>query len=258
MTDDLMDEISPDEGPTGQQEVPTPRRALRLAVTGLAAAAVAGVAVAGVVAGRSAGADPNTRDPAVGAPAAATTSQAAAVARQATPRAVLRNGYRFQNQPQTVETLAAGQRVKIARYHTFQTRGTQWSVTSHQPREPSYEPFGWRATVGNSNLGNPGQPSLHGAGSAVGLVFSSVFKSDKVSTVVYTRGKQAWYGKLYRLAGIPGWVQSSIEMKGEHSAGGKTGPESARHPALAVFSYDKDGRLLSKFPAGAVGDPLAK
>ncbi|MDX6235207.1 MAG: hypothetical protein QOG10_22 [Kribbellaceae bacterium] len=92
------------------------------------------------------------------------------------------------------------------------------------------------------------RPVPKGDGSDVGLVFSSVFKSDKVSTVVYTRGKKAWYAKVYRLGGIPGWVESSVEMKGEQDAKGNVGPEDPKNPQVAVFVYDQHGTLLAQFP----------
>lgn len=257
MTNELIQEIPHGEGPIGTTEStdPGPRRMLRLGATGLAAAAVAGVAIAGVALARTGG-PADDRAGVAGAPAAVAPQigvPLAVPAKGATPDSLsTRNSYKFQNRPQTVGTLPAGQRVKIGADHWFQTRGTQWAITQHVPGEPSYEPFGWRATVGNDNLGRPSEPGLQSSGTKAGVVFNSVFENDKAATVVYTMGDQAWYGKIYRLAEIPGWVQSSVEMKGE---------AETKHrrvvPKPAVFVYDKDGTLLSKFPSSA-RDPLAK
>jgi hypothetical protein len=244
----------------------TPRqRVIRLLATGLAAAAVAGVAiitaavtgsnepaVAGssepAVAGSSepAGAPNSTPTPQV-IPAPAKEKRAGTVTRKA-PKATK---YIFQNERPEVGTLPAGGEVKLADHLYFATRGTQWAVISRQPGEPEYEPFGWRRTIGNDNIGDGTSPGLQ----SVGLVTSSVFKNAKVSTVVYTRGDKAWYGKIYRLAGIPGWVESSADLTGGDPEPKSTpGPQG---PEVSIFAYDAAGKLLAQFPEGK-SNPLAK
>lgn len=157
-----------------------------------------------------------------------------------TPKA---SKYHFQNTRPAVGSLAAGQEVRIAPGLFFTTRGTQWAVISRQPGEPAYEPFGWRQTVGNSNIGDGTDPGMQSVGGAV----SSVFKSSQAATVVYTVGSKAWYGKVYRLAGIPGWVESSAQVS-------PVNPESTVQ--RAVFVYDAQGKLLKRFGDGT--DPLAR
>ncbi|TDO33743.1 hypothetical protein EV643_1319 [Kribbella sp. VKM Ac-2527] len=244
----------------------TPRqRVIRLLATGLAAAAVAGVtiitaavtgnndqAAAGssepAVAGSSGPAgSPNSTPTPPAIPAPAKEKQAGAITRKA-PKATK---YVFQNERPEVGTLPAGGEVKIAEHLYFATRGTQWAVISRVPGEPEYEPFGWRRTVGNDNIGDGTSPGLQ----SVGPVTSSVFKNAKVSTVVYTRGNQAWYGKVYRLAGIPGWVESSADLTASDPEPKSTpGPQG---PDTSVFAYDAAGKLLAQFP-DSKSNPLAK
>jgi hypothetical protein len=226
-----------------QRRTKARQRTIRLITTSLAATAVAGVGVAtAVVAG--------TDKPAAGAPVAggAAVVQVAAVPKKA-PKATK---YVFQNQRPEVGVLAAGQEVKLDEHLYFKTRGTQWAVISRVPGEPEYEPFGWRQTIGNDNLGDGTSPGVQ----SVGLMRSSVFKSSKAATVVYTVGQKAWYGKVYRLAGIPGWVESSVVTTGADT------PKSTPAPAptassVSVFVYDAKGTLLTKF-GDAKGDPLPR
>jgi len=152
---------------------------------------------------------------------------------------VSRHGYTFQNKRPAVGTLSAGAEVKIGAGLYFATRGTQWAVISRQPGESEFEPFGWRKTVGNPNLGDVTTPGVQG----IGEVRSSVFKGPDAATVVYTLGRKAWYGKVYRLAGIPGWVQSSAKL----SVPVGTTPSSSRGAPdrVSVFVYDGAGKLLS-------------
>jgi hypothetical protein len=190
------------------------RRRRRGVLTAVGASAgVAAVAVVGVLV---------AQEPmAVSPPVAATPSVKVSKA----PR------YAFQNARPAVSSLAAGAEVKIGPYLYFTTKGSKWAVISRQPGEPAYEPFGWRQTVGNSNLGDATNPGLQIAGNVV----SSVFKGPTTVTVVYTIGHQAWYGQVRRLAGIPGWVAASAAL-----------PAAAQ----SVFAYDANGTLVGYF-----GDP---
>lgn len=191
------------------------RRRRRGVLSAVAASAgVAAVTAVGVVV---------TQDrPATSPPVAATPSAA-------TPSVVRR--YSFQNARPAVATLAAGVEVKVGPYLYFKTKGTQWALISRRPGEPVSAPFGWRETVGNSNVGDGTTPGIQ---SAEGTA-SSVFKSAKAATVVYTAGRKAWFGQVRRLAGIPGWVAASA-----------TTPVAAE----SVFVYDAGGRLIAAF-----GDP---
>ncbi|TWD80937.1 hypothetical protein FB561_2035 [Kribbella amoyensis] len=233
------------------RSTPIRQRTVRLVATGLAAAAVAGVMIA------TAAVTGTDQQAVAGGPG---TSAAQQVPQQDNPagRVAAANPkpapkatkYVFQNKRPAVGRLAAGAEVKIAPHLFFATKGTEWAVISRVPGEPAYEPFGWRRTLGNDNLGDPSTPGIQ----SVGPVVSSVFQSAEVSTVVYTRGSKAWYGKIYRLGGIPGWVQSSAQLTADPAAKKSPGPQP---PAVSVFSYDAAGKLLSKF-GDAKGDPLAK
>jgi hypothetical protein len=143
--------------------------------------------------------------------------------------------YTFHNAEPPVGTVPAKGEVRMSDHLSFATRGTQWAVISRVPGEPAYEPFGWRKTVGNSNIGDGTSPGIQSAGG----VSSSVFRSNRVSTVVYTRGRDAWYGTVNRLAGIPGWVAVWADLS--EATGGE----------VAVFAYAADGTLVGQFPGGA-------
>jgi hypothetical protein len=192
------------------------RRRRRGVLTAAAASAgVAGVAAVGLLV---------AQDPvAVGPPVAATPSS---VTPSVTPPR-----YVFQNTRPAVVPLAAGAEVKIGPYLSFKTKGTQWAVISRRPGEPAYEPFGWRQTVGNANIGDGADPGLQIADNVV----TSVFRSETATTVVYTSGRKAWYGQIRRLAGIPGWVAATAALPVD---------------AQSVFAYDADGKLV-----GCLGDP---
>jgi hypothetical protein len=163
------------------------------------------------------------------------------------------NGFVFQNSPQAIGQLPANGSVRIAPHYSLKTRGTQWALISQVPGEPAYEPFGWRATVGNANLGDGTSPGIQslGIGGKSQLV-SSVFNCPEAATVVYTSGKRAWYAKVYRLGGIAGWVASSAVVTGSSTAGVTPGPKGE---AVSVFAYDGQGDLLASFGGGK--DPLA-
>ena len=212
------------------------RRRRGAAVGVIASAGVAAAAVVGALAGVGAGSG------AVDAPVADVPSPS--VTTSPSPPAV-RNGYVFQNTRPAVGTLAASGEVQTGTDLYFATRGTQWAVISRQSGQPEDEPFGWRKTVGDPNLGDPTSPGLQG----VGEVRGSVFKSPKAATVVYTQGTEAWYGKIYRLAGIPGWVESSARIPG--------GMDPEHSENASVFVYDQAGKLITKFGT-AKGDPLGK
>jgi hypothetical protein len=259
----------------------TSGRAARLAVTGLAVAAVAGITITGAaIAGTgkpAAGAEPPAAGggglPAGGGPKPPVVArdgskpsqvdQAAGVPRTA-PKAVAKSKYVFQNTPPAVGVLPANGSVEIAADVTFRTRGTQWALVSHVPGEPTYEPFGWRATVGNANIGDGTSPGMQSMGSRQDVVVNSVFRNSKVATVVYTRDRKAWYAKVYRLAGIPGWVESNALVSAGNEPRQTPGAMTKRIPVtgpdpheLAVFVYDAAGKLLKQFPENAV-NPLAK
>jgi len=236
-----------------QRKTTVRQRTMRMVATGLAAAAVAGVSVlTAVLTGTD---DPAAAGGAVGAPAAAPVGVPAGVSSAGVPqqqtaapkKAPKATMYAFQNRRPEVGVLAAGAQVKLGEHLYFKTRGTQWAVISRVPGEPEYEPFGWRQTVGNDNLGDGTSPGVQG----VGLLRSSVFKSSKAATVVYTVGRKAWYGKVYRLAGIPGWVESSVTTTGADATKATPGP------SVSVFVYDAKGTLLTKF-GDAKGDPLPR
>jgi hypothetical protein len=219
-------------------------RAARMGVAGLAVAAVAGITITGAaVAG--------TAKP--GAAKAAGLAGAGVPATSAS-KAVARGKYVFQNKPQVVGTLAANGSFEVAADVTFRTDGTKWALVSHAPGEEPYEPFGWRATVGNDNLGDGSSPGIQTMGSGKTVLVNSVFKNKSAATVVYTSGKKAWYAKVYRLGGIAGWVESSAVLNGAEPARQTPG---AKGDQVAVFVYDATGKLLDRFPDNAE-NPLQK
>jgi len=213
----------------------------RLLPAGLAAVAVAGTMVAVAV-------FTGTNDKAAAQDTAVAGGPGGTIVKSTTPAAPVKKApkatkYQFQNARPAVGTLAAGQEVKLGPGLYFKTKGTQWAVISRQPGEPAYEPFGWRQTVGNANIGDGTDPGMQSVGGTV----SSVFKSSQAATVVYTVGAKAWYGKIYRLAGITGWVESSAQVT-------PLTPQNSR--SNGVFVYDAQGKLLKRFGGGA--DPLAR
>ncbi|MGY4771102.1 hypothetical protein ACXC9Q_29695 [Kribbella sp. CWNU-51] len=206
------------------------RRRRRGVATGVASAGVVAAVAVGVLAGWS---RPAVEAPVAGVPAPPATTTPA----PSTPL----NGYVFQNTKPAMSTLAAGAEVKVGSGLYFTTRGTKWALIERKMGQPESEPFGWRRTVGDPNLGDPTSPGIQ---SADGVV-SSVFKSPEAATVVYTQGRKAWYAMLYRLAGIPGWVQSSAQVPVPAPAT-PAGPGTAQQ-AVAVFVYDGAGKLLTAF-----------
>ena len=201
----------------------------RLLPAGLAAVAVAGTMVAVAV-------FTGTNDKAAAQDTAVAGGPGGTIVKSTTPAAPVKKApkatkYQFQNARPAVGTLAAGQEVKLGPGLYFKTKGTQWAVISRRPGEPAYEPFGWRQTVGNANIGDGADPGLQIADNVV----TSVFRSETATTVVYTSGRKAWYGQIRRLAGIPGWVAATAALPVD---------------AQSVFAYDADGKLV-----GCLGDP---
>ena len=210
------------------------RRRVRGATAGLVASAtVVAVVAVGVVSSAGGSSQPPV------APPVSTTP---------TTELATKSVYAFQNDEPPVGTLPRDSETKIADHLYFGTRGTKWAVISRFPGEPESEPFGWRSTVGNDNIGDGKTPSMQ----AMGNVFSSVFRSDKARTVVYVQGRKAWYGKVYRLAGIPGWVHTSVELTGGKAPEVTPGPTQNE---VSMFVYDQNGKLLVQYPGGAP-DPL--
>ncbi|ONI66805.1 hypothetical protein BWI15_26780 [Kribbella sp. ALI-6-A] len=232
----------------------TSGRTTRLAVTGLSIAAVAGLAITGAaVAGAG---KPQVAEAAelTGGAGAVSAQAAAAVPKADAQKKVAQGKYSWQNKPQPVGRLAANGSVQIATDVTFRTDGTKWALVSHAPGEEPYEPFGRRATVGNDNIGDGTSPGIQSLGSGQDLLGNSVFKNASAATVVYTSGRKAWYAKVYRLGGIPGWVQSSAVLNGAQTAKSTPGPKGDQ---VAVFVYDAAGKLLARFPDKAE-NPLPK
>jgi S-formylglutathione hydrolase FrmB len=235
----------------------TSGRVVRLAVTGLAVAAVAGITITGAAiagTGKPAGGGAEPQVAGQGGFLPSQVDQAAAVPQAAVPRAVAKGKYAFQNKPQAVGTLAANGSVGVGKGVTFQTRGTQWALVSQLPGEEPFEPFGWRATIGNDNIGDGTSPGIQSMGSGSAVLANSVFNNKNAATVVYTSGKKAWYAKVYRLGGIPGWVESSAVLTGAKTVRQTPGPKGDE---VAVFVYDAGGKLLKRFPDNAE-NPLPK
>jgi hypothetical protein len=210
----------------------------RRRVRGVTAGLVASTAVVAVVAVGVVSSAGGSSQPPVAPPVSTTP----------TTELATKSVYAFQNDEPPVGTLPRDGETKIANHLYFATRGTQWAVISRVPGEPEFEPFGWRKTAGNDNIGDGRSPSMQ----TMGLVFSSVFRSDKARTVVYVQGRKAWYGKVYQLAGIPGWVQTSVELTGGKAPEVTPGP---KQNGVSMFVYDQDGKLLVQYPGGAP-DPL--
>ncbi|GAA1537094.1 hypothetical protein [Kribbella lupini] len=199
------------------------RRARMVGAGAVASFAVAVAAGAGVVLGGN-----QTHEVPIGPPAVASTPPPPVL----TPSA----RFTFRNTRPPIGTVPAKGEVPMAEHLSFATKGTQWAVISRVPGEPAYEPFGWRRTVGNTNLGDGTAMGIQSAGG----VSSSVFRSSRVSTVVYTRGREAWYGKVNRLATIPGWVAVWADLTTAEEPGGQ----------VSVFAYAADGTLIAQFPGG--------
>jgi hypothetical protein len=229
------------------------RRTRGMVAAGIASAAVAVVVAGGVYGTANQGGSEPFSPPIAGAPTVAPPKPSA-------PKSSAQQ-FVFQYQPQPIGSLPANGSVEIGTDVTLRTRGTEWALVSHVPGEEPYEPFGWRATIGNDNIGDGTDPGIQSLGSGKALLASSVFNCPKVATVVYTSGKKAWYAKIYRLGGIAGWVQSSALVTAPNSpttitAGIHVTPGPPPGDELSVFAYDVTGKLLASFGGGK--DPLAK
>jgi hypothetical protein len=212
---------------------------------GVITAGIASAAVAAVVAGSIyTAADQDGREPF--APPIAGTPSAALSTPGDSP-------YVFQNRPQVIGQLPPIGSVVIATHQLFKIRGRQWAVISQVPGEPEIAPFGWRATVGNDNIGDGTDPGIQSIGIGTAQLVSSVFNSPEAATVVYTAGAKAWYAKVYRLGGINGWVESSALVSSPVASNATPGPKGDE---VSVFVYDANGRLLTSFGGGK--DPLPK
>ncbi|WP_112241737.1 hypothetical protein [Kribbella monticola] len=240
------------------------RRTRGVVAAGLASAAVAVVAAASLFTATDQGGHEPSALPVAGTPSspAGTPSSTPPTMSGPSVSAPHGSGFAFQNKPQAIGQLPANGSVEIAPYYRFRTQGTQWTVITNVPGEPQGEPFGRRETVGNKNLGDGTDPGIQSAGAGAGLLVSSVFKGPRVATVVYTSGKKAWYAKVYRLGGIPGWVQSSaviadpVTPTSTVTAGTQMTPAPPFGDEVSVFAYDSNGKLLASFGTGK--DPLAK
>jgi hypothetical protein len=233
------------------------RRTKGVVAAGIASAAVAVVVAGGIYGTANQGDSEPFSPPVAGMPSAGPATPK--------PSASSKSQYVFQNKPQSIGSLAANGSVEIGTDVTFRLRGTQWALVSHVPGEDAYEPFGWRATVGNDNIGDGTDPGVQGMGAGKAQLVSSVFNCPKAATVVYTRGTKAWYAKIYRLGGIHGWVESSVLIPvsaptGTETAGtitaGKSVTAAPPDDDVSVFAYDANGKLLASF--GAAKDPLLK
>jgi hypothetical protein len=245
MSKDLIEEIEYD----GRRPANQPgkrRRVGRLAIAGIAVAAVAGVAIAGSAAARTSK-PAAANKPAANQAAAAKASTVAAPA-VAAPKAVVKNGFAFQNSRPAVETVAAGQAAHFGEHVWYETKSSTWALFTKFPGEGQKAAYAWTGK-------DDSESGLVADGSkASGPVFASMF-NGKVHTVVYTQGKKAWYGKVYRFAAIPGGTFAGIELAGEPYApdpagglGRQKAADAAMHPGdISVYGYDQAGKLVSQF-----------
>lgn len=227
------------------------RRTRGVLAAGIASAAVAVVVAGGIYGTASQGGPEPFSPPVAGGPGIVPPA----------PNSSSQNSrYAFQNRPQAIGSLPVNGSVEIGTGVTFRTRGTQWVLVSHVPGEDAYEPFGWRATVGNDNIGDGTDPGIQSMGAGKAQLVSSVFNCPKAATVVYTKGTKAWYAKLYLLGGITGWVESSalipVPAPTGTIAAGKGVTPAVPGDEVSVFAYDANGKLLASF--GGAKDPLAK
>ncbi|TWD80936.1 hypothetical protein FB561_2034 [Kribbella amoyensis] len=208
------------------------RKRIRIVTTG-AIASAAVVAVAAVTVATAGTSSPPPEPAIAGTPSTSPS----------TP--VQSSRYQFQNEEPPVGTVPRDGETKIGQYTSVATKGEEWAVIVREPGQPAYEPFGWRRTMGNENLGDPTTPGLQ----SVGAIYTSVFRSPTATTVIYVDGTKAWYGKVNRLAGIPGWVQASVQLDAH-----PTTKPGALPPNVSVFAYDRTGKLVGRF--GSAPDPL--
>ncbi|WP_344217924.1 hypothetical protein [Kribbella sancticallisti] len=148
-----------------------------------------------------------------------------------------------------IGTIAASGKIKIAANHSFETRGTQWCITKTPPSGGGAdEPVGCRGTVGNANIGDGRVPGIHTSSDAAGnKVVVSVFRGD-ARRVLYTDGSRFYEAKLYRLAGVPGWMMSVVAY--DAPKGDALAPGDAY-----VFAYNAEGKVMAQFPLVKDGGP---
>jgi hypothetical protein len=244
------------------------RRRRNRAATGLASAAVTGVAVTAFAVANGIGGPGAVPEPQVagsGGPSSA-TSKAPGKSTPVKPRSdrVWQPGGSVGAKP--IGTIPASGKVEISDQYWFETKGTRWCV-SQKDGPYTNEPFGCRGTVGNANIGDGRLENLQGGNNAKGeRVFSSVFRSDGQRRVLYTSGNTYYEAKLYRLAGVPGWMLAVVTLPSEQEETATMPPkgQSTQSPVpqaeYGVFGYDAGGKLVSRFPGvrdgGPKSDPL--
>lgn len=141
--------------------------------------------------------------------------------------------------PAGIGTIPANRRVEIATKYWFETKGSYWRIT-RQDGGGIVTQVGWRQTVGNRNIGDGRHPGLRTTSAAVPgqAVVSSVFRAD--AHRVRYRIDNRWHeAKVYRLAGIPGWVLSVAEFRPRDN--------ELASMAQAVYAYDAKGRLIASY-----------
>lgn len=247
--------LDPDQVMAGARR----RRRRHRAATGLASTAVTGVAITAFAVANGIGGPAATTQPQVagaGGPSApATTTTAESTPVKPGPVRSWVPGGAVGAKP--IGTIPASGKVEIADEYWFETKGTRW-CTTRKDGSQLIEPFGCRGTVGNSNLGDDGRLSNYqGSGTADGRrVVSSVFRREGERRVLYTHGNTYYEAKLYRLAGVPGWMMAVATIPAEKD-GSKRRPTT---PDVAVFGYDAGGKLVNRFPdvkdGGPKTDPL--
>ncbi|MFG1626186.1 hypothetical protein [Kribbella sp. NPDC049227] len=225
------------------------RRAVRIAVAGIASAAVGVAAATAVVAAAGIGgaAAPNgvqvagSGDPSGGpSPVISSTKQMTVDVRKWTPGGVIG--------AKPLGTIPAMGKVKVSDGYWFETKGTTWCVTE----SGGGNPFGCRGTVGNANIGDSTAPSMQTNGDKARgtVIITSVFRNDDARRVIYgDKGTGKFYeGKVYRLEGVPGWTLS---------VGVLPWRDSTRATAYQneAFVYNASGDLI--FPVRKGGHPIA-
>lgn len=135
--------------------------------------------------------------------------------------------------------------VQISSGYWFYTVDTTWCIAESKSRPKSAPndamalPFACRGTIGNDNLSDTGLSGAQSMGTEKGMVSSSVFTGSPASTTV-TVNEKTYQGRLWRLAGIPGWNLAVWEYA--------TPPVSGDpFPSTTFVTYDAKGRVQAKF-----------